>query len=84
MNKPNDIAPIIDLTIDFSFPYSTWTTHLSMKEGSLFCSVLQLQDPLNRDASDRVLGVFGKVWMRRGAWASFHKVWTCCANVLGY
>ncbi len=35
--------------------------HLSMKEGSLFCFVL----PLNWDASDRVLGVFGKLLTRR-------------------
>jgi hypothetical protein len=32
-----------------------------MKEGSLFCFVL----PLNWDASDRVLGVFGKLLTRR-------------------
>jgi hypothetical protein len=42
MNKPNDNAPIIDFSIEFSFPFSTWTTHLSMKEGSLLCSILQL------------------------------------------
>jgi len=37
---------------------------------------------LNQDASDRVLGVFGKLSMRRGAWAWFHDVWTCGAKVL--
>jgi hypothetical protein len=31
----------------------------------LFCSY---EDPRNRDASDRVLGVFGKLSTRRGAW----------------
>jgi hypothetical protein len=36
-----------------------------MKEGSLFCFVLQLRDPLNWDALDRVLGVFGKFSMKR-------------------
>jgi hypothetical protein len=39
-----------------------------MKEGSLFCFVLWLRDPLNWDASDRVLRVFGKLSMRSGAW----------------
>jgi hypothetical protein len=35
-----------------------------MREGSLFvlfCFVLYLGDPLNRGASDRVLGLFGKL-----------------------
>ncbi len=35
-----------------------------MKEGSLFC-----RDPPNQDASDCVLGVFGKLLTRRVAWA---------------
>jgi hypothetical protein len=35
-------------------------------------------------ASNRVLGVFGKHLMRRGAWAWFHDVWTCGAKVLEY
>jgi len=38
-----------------------------------------------RSASDHVLGVFGKLLMRRrGAWAWFHGVWTCGAKVLEY
>jgi hypothetical protein len=37
-----------------------------------------------RDASDFVLGVFGKLSMRRGARASFHDIWTCPAKVLEY
>jgi hypothetical protein len=41
-------------------------------------------DPLNRDASDRVLGVVGKLLKRRGAWAWFHDVWTRGAKVLEY
>ncbi len=36
--------------------------YLSMKEGNLFCFVLQLRDPLNQNASGCVLGVFGKLW----------------------
>ncbi len=36
------------------------------------------------DASDCVLGVFGKLLTRRGAWAWFHDVWTCAAKVLEY
>ncbi len=37
---------------------------------------------MNKDASDRALGVFGKLLTRRGAWAWLHNVWTCCAKVL--
>jgi hypothetical protein len=33
---------------------------------------------------DCVLGVFGNISMRRGAWAWFHGVWTCSAKVLEY
>jgi hypothetical protein len=42
--------------------------------------------PLNWDASDRVLGLFGKLSRRRrrrrGALAWFHGIWTCIAKVL--
>jgi len=38
--------------------------YLSMKEGSLF--VLYLWDPPNQDASDHILGLFGKLSRRRG------------------
>jgi hypothetical protein len=31
-----------------------------------------------------VLGIFGKLLMRSGAWAWFHDVWTCSAKVLEY
>ncbi len=41
-------------------------------------------DPPNRDASDHVLGLFGKLSTTRGAWAWFHDVWTCGAKVLEY
>jgi hypothetical protein len=50
-----------------------------MKEGSLFCSVVMRS---TWDASDHVLGVFGKLWMRRGAWAWFHDIWTCGTKFL--
>jgi hypothetical protein len=36
-----------------------------MKEGSLFCFVVMR----SWDASDRVLGDFGKLSTKRGAWA---------------
>ncbi len=36
------------------------------------------------DLLNCVLGVFGKLSMRRGAWAWFHDVWTCGAKVLEY
>jgi hypothetical protein len=38
----------------------------------------------NEDASDHVVGDFGKFSTRRGAWAGFHDVWTCGAKVLEY
>ncbi len=59
--------------------------HLSMKEGTLFVLFcLYLSNPPNRNASNRILGLFGKLSMRRGAWAWFHEVWTCGAKVLEY
>ncbi len=40
---------------------------------------------MNGDVSDRVLlGLFGKLSRRRGAWAWFCGVWTCGAKVLEY
>jgi hypothetical protein len=56
-----------------------------MKEGSLFVLFSLYQwDPPNQDASDRVLGLFGKLWRRRGALAWFHGVWTWGVGVLEY
>jgi hypothetical protein len=60
-----------------------WHYHLSMKEGSLFCFVV-IKDPLNWDALDCVLGVLWKALDERGAWAWFHDIWTCSAEVLEY
>ncbi len=48
----------------------------------LFC--LYLWDPPNQYASHYILGIFGKLSMRRGAWAWFHNIWTCMAKVLEY
>ncbi len=48
----------------------------------LFC--LYRWDPPNWDASYSILGLFGKLSSRRGAWAWFHGVWTCSAKVLEY
>jgi len=55
---------------------------MNMKKGSLFCLV----DPSNGDATDHVLGVFGKLSTRRGELAQFHDIWiwTCGAKVLEY
>jgi hypothetical protein len=39
---------------------------------------------LNQDASDCVLGLFGKLLRRRGASAWFYGVWTCGIEVLEY
>ncbi len=56
--------------------------HLIYLWRKVVCFVLLLWDPLNRDASDHVLDVFGKLSTRMGAWAWFHDVWTCGAKVL--
>jgi hypothetical protein len=53
-----------------------------MKEGSFVCFVLFV--PTNQDASDCVLGLFGKLSRGRGSWAWFHDVWTCNAKVFEY
>jgi hypothetical protein len=55
--------------------------NLSMKQGSLFCFVV-MRSTEPQDASDCVLGVFGK--LSTNAWAWFHDVWTCSAKVLEY
>ncbi len=56
-----------------------------MKEGSLFVFfLLYLCDPLDENASDSLLGVFGKLSMRRGAWAWSDDVSTSGAKVLQY
>jgi hypothetical protein len=66
----------------------TWeASPLSMKEGSLFCFVVMRSTELGYTSVRGVLGVFGKLWMRRGgaraAWFH-HDVWTCGAKVLEY
>jgi hypothetical protein len=39
----------------------------------------------NRDASDHVLGLFGKLLRRRrGRLAWFHGIWTCDVEVIEY
>jgi len=62
--------------------YLNLLIYLWRKEGSLFC--LYRWDALNWDASDHVLGLFGKLSRRRGASAQFHGDWTCDAKVLEY
>ncbi len=56
-----------------------------MKEGSLFVLFCLYQwDPPNRDASNNILGLFGKLSRRRGPLDWFHGVWTCDGKVLEY
>ncbi len=74
---------VLHLTLQ-GWPHSNWsesapnTAHhaiyLWSKLVCLFC--LYRWDPPNRDASDHVLGLFGKLSTRRSAWAWFHGVWT--------
>ncbi len=48
----------------------------------MFCLVVIRS--IESDALELVLGVFGKLSTRRGAWAWLHNVWTCGAKVLEY
>jgi hypothetical protein len=49
------------------------------------CFVYTYEIHITGDASDRVLGLFGKLWRRRrGALALFHGIWTQGAKVLEY
>jgi len=63
-------------------PVKPRNIYLWRKVVCLFC--LYVWDSLNRDASDRILGLFGKLLRRRGALAWFHGVWTCGVEVLEY
>jgi hypothetical protein len=49
-----------------------------------FCFVLYWWDPPNQDASNHILGLFGKLSRRRGALAWFHDVWICNIEFLEY
>ncbi len=73
------------LSWDWKRVISMIQNYLSLKEGSsfvLFC--LYLWDPLNQDASNCILGLFGKLTRRRGVSAWFHGVWTCGWEVFEY
>jgi hypothetical protein len=61
-----------------------WNVYLWRKVVCLFFSVLYRWDPPDQDASDRVLGLFGKLSRRRVASAWFHGIWTCGVKVLEY
>ncbi len=50
----------------------------------MFCFVLYWWEPPNWDASDCILGLFGKFWRMRGASAWFHGIWNCGVEVLEY
>ncbi len=53
-------------------------------KGCLFVLFVFIKIHPTWNASDRVLGVFGKLSTRRDAWAWFHDIWTCSAKVLEY
>jgi hypothetical protein len=57
--------------------------NLSMKEGSLICFVLFCSYEIHRTRMLQIVFLVG-FSTRRGAWAWFHDVWTCCAKVLEY
>jgi hypothetical protein len=53
------------------------------EEGNLFCFVaMRPTEP--RCFRSCVLGVFGRLSMRTGAWAWFHDIWVCGAKNLEY
>jgi len=54
----------------------------SIYEGRLFVLFCSYEIHRTQDVLDGVLGVFGKLSMRRGAWSWFHGIWTCRAKVL--
>ncbi len=58
-------------------------TQIEIYEARLFVC-LYLWHPPNQDASNCVLGLFGKLFRRRGALAWFHGIWTCGVKVLEY
>ncbi len=62
----------------FGFPIYLW------KKVVCFCFVLFCSYEIHRDDLDHVLGVFGKLLMKRGTWVWFHDVWTCGAKVFEY
>jgi hypothetical protein len=62
-----------------------FTETISIYEGRLFVYfVLNLLNPLNRDASNCVLDLFEKISRRKEASAWFHGVWTCNVEFLEY
>jgi hypothetical protein len=80
-SKKGKEKSVEDLVTVGPTPHAT-LVYLWRKVFCLFC--LYLWDPPNQDASDHILGHFGKLLRRRGAWAWFHDVWTCGAEVLEY
>ncbi len=50
----------------------------------LFCFVRTYQIHQTKINHFGVLGLFGKLSTRRGAWAWFHSIWTCSVEVLEY
>jgi hypothetical protein len=62
--------------------YNILDIYLWRKVVCLFC--LHLWDPLDGDASDCVLGLFGKLSSRRGHLAWFHGIWTYSVKVFEY
>ncbi len=53
-----------------------------MKKGSLFYFVVMRS--IESGYFRSCLSIFGKLSVRRGAWAWFHDVWTCSAKVFEY
>jgi hypothetical protein len=51
-----------------------------MKQGSLFCFVTLT----NHSASCCTLGIFGKLWMSKGALTWFETVWSYSAKAIDY
>jgi len=69
-------------TLKYRVP-SLWPSYLSMNKGSLFCFVV-MRSTNPGLFQICVLGVFGTLSTRMGAWAWFHDIWTCGAKILEY
>jgi hypothetical protein len=84
-----DVLPTLPpkSTINMTLLYIIHSHHYRIQIFNIYlwrkvvCFVLYSWDPQNQDASDRVLGLFGKLSRRRGAWAWFHGIWTCGVKV---
>jgi hypothetical protein len=76
---PRDDDPIESSTLKISI---CSMKHLSMNQGSLLCHA-EISQTIH-GASFRRLGIFGRLWMSRGATTWFETVWSYCVEAIDY